>query len=492
MPSILRQGMAIAVNNSNNASWTTITSSVSTNGATTTSTTPTTATTYELPPPTLSEREQLKIEFYKTYDVMTGIRIAATLGGFFTIMVLLVIYKSRCKANRQLDDPRLTAAAEAAVAEAEAEERALAAALEAIARLPPKPPGRGPRRSLCVEPFVESHLPLTAPRFSSVGGGYDSLLSATRRFPKGSNRSIWAHRRTSSITCSSTASSYLERRGSAMVMPCLPPPPSYPRHAVAYDETYDYYHPIDIQVIQPTPELSPCGSEAGLYGSVAVPASYNRQQQQQPQYRFPSAGHRVARSGRAPLASMGSVDPPEPDSRSLGSDSVFLEEARGRDEEPPDTEDEVSAFSTDSSDETATGHNNSSASNANLPKRFLKVPPKKKRAPERWDVCVGCVPRRRTGSSASAPPPMTPKQHQQNITCMTISASIDDYAPIRPVLSSSSSQNSAAASGLLSPPRSAPAPIELRHRPGLIPERSVVTTRSSSTPGLLWSQETLF
>ena len=55
----------------------------------------------------------------------------------------------RCKANRQLQDPRLTAAAEAAVAEAEAEEQALAAALEAIARLPPKPP-RGPRRSLCV------------------------------------------------------------------------------------------------------------------------------------------------------------------------------------------------------------------------------------------------------------------------------------------------------------------------------------------------------
>lgn len=26
-------------------------------------------------------RERIKIEFYKTYDVMTGIRIAATLGG---------------------------------------------------------------------------------------------------------------------------------------------------------------------------------------------------------------------------------------------------------------------------------------------------------------------------------------------------------------------------------------------------------------------------
>lgn len=45
--------------------------------------------------PTLSERDQLKIEFYKTYDVMTGVRIAATLGGFFSLMVLLVVYKSR-------------------------------------------------------------------------------------------------------------------------------------------------------------------------------------------------------------------------------------------------------------------------------------------------------------------------------------------------------------------------------------------------------------
>lgn len=57
---------------------------------------------------------------------------------------------TRCKASKQLEDPALTAAAAAAVAEAEAEEQALAAALEAIARLPSRP-GRGPRRSLCVE-----------------------------------------------------------------------------------------------------------------------------------------------------------------------------------------------------------------------------------------------------------------------------------------------------------------------------------------------------
>lgn len=35
------------------------------------------------------------MEFYATYDVMTGVRIAATLGGFFGLMVFLVVYKSR-------------------------------------------------------------------------------------------------------------------------------------------------------------------------------------------------------------------------------------------------------------------------------------------------------------------------------------------------------------------------------------------------------------
>lgn len=31
--------------------------------------------------PTIDGRERIRIEFFKTYDVMTGIRIAATLGG---------------------------------------------------------------------------------------------------------------------------------------------------------------------------------------------------------------------------------------------------------------------------------------------------------------------------------------------------------------------------------------------------------------------------
>jgi len=91
----------------------------------------------------------------------------------------------------------------------------------------------------------QSHSPMVAPRFASVGGGYDALLAPPIRQPR--LAPPVDHRRCSSVTCSSTGSSYLERRGSAMVMPCLPPPPSYPRHA-AYDEPWDLYYPIDIQV----------------------------------------------------------------------------------------------------------------------------------------------------------------------------------------------------------------------------------------------------
>lgn len=78
--------------NSNTTETTTTTATISTTSITNTDS-PTTFLTEASP--TLSEREQLKIEFYKTYDVMTGVRIAATLGGFFSLMVLLVIYKSR-------------------------------------------------------------------------------------------------------------------------------------------------------------------------------------------------------------------------------------------------------------------------------------------------------------------------------------------------------------------------------------------------------------
>lgn len=75
----------------------------------------TSTTTLQPPSPTLSPKEIMRNNFYKTYDAMTGVRIAATLGGFFALMVILVVYKSKSKTEKALEDPKLAAAAVAEV-----------------------------------------------------------------------------------------------------------------------------------------------------------------------------------------------------------------------------------------------------------------------------------------------------------------------------------------------------------------------------------------
>lgn len=127
-------------------------------------------TTLEPPSTTLSEYDQAKIEYYRSYDVMTGVRIAATLGGFFALMVLLVVYKSKSKTEKALEDPNLAAQA---VADVEEEERQIAAALEATA-LEELNPRRG-RRSLDTPSSIPPGWIRNTARFSSIGG-YSSLL----------------------------------------------------------------------------------------------------------------------------------------------------------------------------------------------------------------------------------------------------------------------------------------------------------------------------
>ncbi|XP_030766883.1 uncharacterized protein LOC115890720, partial [Sitophilus oryzae] len=227
-------------------------------------------------------------EYYKTYDVMTGVRIAATLGSFFSLMVLLVIYKSKeSKTEKALEDPNFTAAA---VAEAEEEERQIQLALEATAyqELNPR---RSSRKSLDIS--NGSHAHRGSRRFSSVGG-YSSLLEGPIRAsprlpcfvdedsPPEDNNSLYedvyynSHldvpRRPSNITCSSSGSSYLERRDSAVTLgfPALPAHKykSCRRQSSPVPEIYDFYYPIDIRVTQPTPGGSPCGSDRAIYDRV--------------------------------------------------------------------------------------------------------------------------------------------------------------------------------------------------------------------------------
>lgn len=49
-----------------------------------------------------ANRERMRAEFFATYDVMTGVRIAATLGAFFSLMVFLIVWKSRNNSNETL------------------------------------------------------------------------------------------------------------------------------------------------------------------------------------------------------------------------------------------------------------------------------------------------------------------------------------------------------------------------------------------------------
>ncbi|XP_066245330.1 uncharacterized protein [Euwallacea similis] len=231
-------------------------------------------------------------EYYKSYDVMTGVRIAATLGSFFGLMVLLVLYKSKSKTEKALEDPNFTAAA---VAEVEEEERQIQLALEATALEQLNPtPRRSSRKSLDISSGF--HGRRSSRRFSSVGG-YSSLLleqpskTSPRLMPSfvdedsppedGAslyedvyyNSNLDVPRRPSNITCSSSGSSYLERRDSAVTLglPVLPAHKykSSRRQSSPVPEIYDFYYPIDIRVTQPTPGGSPCGSDRALYERVA-------------------------------------------------------------------------------------------------------------------------------------------------------------------------------------------------------------------------------
>lgn len=53
----------------------------------------------------LSPEERAKVigEYYQNYDVMTGLRIAATLGGLITLFTLFLFYKSKCKSYKEAD-----------------------------------------------------------------------------------------------------------------------------------------------------------------------------------------------------------------------------------------------------------------------------------------------------------------------------------------------------------------------------------------------------
>ncbi|KAK6637667.1 hypothetical protein RUM44_008089 [Polyplax serrata] len=221
------------------------------------------------------------------------------------MMILLVLYKNYCKPSKTLSEEQLNAAVTAA---AEEEDRALQAALEATSFYTALDKRR--------QSMENTSQVLLSPRFSSVGGGYshlapplkDSVMQQRGKSLPGSvlqfgsagspsffhrddkcnyisreddldrtnseyinsknQLNIVPSRRVSSVTCFSADSAYLERRCSAFEMG-LPVTPHFPRQSKEKllgpkEPPWDYYYPIDIQVIQPTPEMSPTASERNL------------------------------------------------------------------------------------------------------------------------------------------------------------------------------------------------------------------------------------
>ncbi|KAI8124980.1 hypothetical protein CVS40_4698 [Lucilia cuprina] len=133
------------------------------------------------------ERDRIRREFFETYDVMTGVRIAATLGGFFGLMVFLIVWKSRSSSNetlKVLKDPKM--AAVAAVCMQEEEEREIQEAMVAtgMSIYPDEYDTILYRRQRMLSLGNVSAPPMLNRgfRFSSVGGGYSSLLEPPRRF----------------------------------------------------------------------------------------------------------------------------------------------------------------------------------------------------------------------------------------------------------------------------------------------------------------------
>ncbi|XP_055712238.1 uncharacterized protein LOC129807174 isoform X2 [Phlebotomus papatasi] len=269
-----------------------------------------------------AERERIRMEFYATYDVMTGVRIAATLGGFFGLMVILVMYKSRSHSNSALKDPNIAAVAAAVVQEEE--ERELQEVLEASGLTLYSDDYRYDfqRRRLLSLGNVSAPPALhRGLRFSSFGG-YSSLMDPPRRYSYGgtkpkcspeSSRILSAYqmgdsfgiddfiesddehevddfdqttitaesgypshlsvpqkqydsRRSSGITCCSTESSYLERRCSSITLGIhsLAPISSHNHSRRSSRDAWDVSNFPDINIIQPTPKTSPCPSEGNI------------------------------------------------------------------------------------------------------------------------------------------------------------------------------------------------------------------------------------
>ncbi|XP_068236762.1 uncharacterized protein [Palaemon carinicauda] len=248
---------------------------------------------------TLRRQKELE-EFYSTYDVWTGIRTAVTLALFFIFTVTLILYKSKCKPRRKYE---------------------LYPSLEDM-----------PGRPLdycdywCASPVSVKSLPgsvmrINCSRMSSFER--DDASQATAHSCRSEFLRVPGVRLQSTGSSSdgySAGSSTHDLPSDINSMGLLGVPGLGPRGnkpllqlgGMDWDSdhaTAEWVQTIDINVIQPTPNISPCGSVRSVSDNSELV--------------------RLPLPGRGRVTSVLSIDSPDYDSRSIGSDSVFLEDSVG-------------------------------------------------------------------------------------------------------------------------------------------------------------------
>ncbi|XP_076068947.1 uncharacterized protein LOC143041107 [Oratosquilla oratoria] len=283
-------------------------------------------------------------EFYASYDVWTGIRIASTLAVFFTFTVTIILYKSKCKKQRKYE---------------------LYPSLEDMQNRPfegydhwcVSPLSRDDSMKLNGEDSLGRYYLTSStgsaplPTKRSVGS-YTSLNNSFRvkSLPGSVMRINWSRMSSSERDDASQVTGQSIRSAERLQVPGVrlqstgSSSDGYSAassHDLCYDSsmaylgvpgvaqrvskpllqlggmdnwdsdhaTAEWIQTIDINVIQPTPNISPCGSVRSVSDNAG----------DMPRLALP------ARGGRS--SSLLSLESPDYDSRSIGSDSVFFDDS---------------------------------------------------------------------------------------------------------------------------------------------------------------------
>ncbi|XP_050717828.1 serine/arginine repetitive matrix protein 1-like [Eriocheir sinensis] len=290
-------------------------------------------------------RELALQEFYSTYDVWTGIRTALTLALFFVFTVTVILYKSKCKPRRKyelypsLEDMQagtLDYCGYWCSSPGSHDTGQKSSQVDSLGRCYNQGRGETGSAPLPTQRSVGSYSSLNNSfRVKSLPGSVMRIncsrnssferedSQATAHSVRSEFLSVPGVRLQSTGSSSdgySQGSSLHDLSGEMTPMALLGVPGLGPRGnkpllqlgGMDWDSdhaTAEWVQTIDINVIQPTPNISPCGSVRSVSDNSELA-------------RLP-----LPCRGRA--ASLLSLDSPDMDNRSIGSDSVFLEDSLG-------------------------------------------------------------------------------------------------------------------------------------------------------------------